>query len=662
MVLFAALALVALSISREVVREPAAGRPAACATTLACMVALACAIERLVLRAARQPGRHHPAHGHASASPIVLDGLGQLIFGSHVYKLDLGMPKDPICRCSRTSFDGGLLVNLARPLRRPSPPARWSPLLALFFQKTRTGRALRAVADDHQAAQSVGIPLGPIWVIVWSGRPAWSRWWPAIVWGGKLGVQYSISLVALKALPGADPGRPHLGARRHRRRADHRRRREAGRRSTSGRFVGGGIENWFAYVLALAFLLVRPQGLFGDKHHRARESVLDGRSRRNMFYRENRPVQDQLPRGPGAVPDRAGPLGGARRCALVAFVAVPLAGQRLHLPRGAHPLPDPVAGGAGPQHAGGLLRPDLAGHRRLHGRRRLRGLQPAGAHRRACRWCCRCSAASWPRRLSACCSACRACASEGFYLAVATLAAQFFIDWCHQPRALGDQQLVVGLGERAAAAAVRPAAFEHAGAAGTCCRLWLRGRVRRSLAKNLVRGAIGREWMAMRDMDVAAAVIGIRPVYAKLTAFAVSSFIVGVAGALWGFVHLGAWEPAAFGIDKSFQLLFMIIIGGLGSIAGSFFGARLHRAAAAAAEPRAALAGPAAVDRHGLAPGTHDLRRADRVLPDRRAARPGPRCGPPPGRSCRLWPFPRRLDPTDFKPHPHVHPYQETTP
>jgi branched-chain amino acid transport system permease protein len=92
-------------------------------------------------------------------------------------------------------------------------------------------------------------------------------------------------------------------------------------------------------------------------------------------------------------------------------------------------------------------------------------------------------------------------------------------------------------------------------------------------AKNLVRSHIGREWMAIRDMDVAAAVIGIRPVYAKLSAFAVSSFIVGVAGALWGFVHLGSWEPAAFNIDRSFQLLFMIIIGGLGSIMGSFFGA-----------------------------------------------------------------------------------------
>jgi len=93
------------------------------------------------------------------------------------------------------------------------------------------------------------------------------------------------------------------------------------------------------------------------------------------------------------------------------------------------------------------------------------------------------------------------------------------------------------------------------------------------LAKNLVRGAIGREWMAIRDMDVAAAVIGIRPMYAKLSAFAVSSFIIGVAGALWAFVHLGSWEPAAFSVERSFQLLFMVIIGGLGSIMGSFFGA-----------------------------------------------------------------------------------------
>jgi branched-chain amino acid transport system permease protein len=93
------------------------------------------------------------------------------------------------------------------------------------------------------------------------------------------------------------------------------------------------------------------------------------------------------------------------------------------------------------------------------------------------------------------------------------------------------------------------------------------------VAKNLVRGHIGRSWMAIRDMDIAAEIIGIRPVSAKMSAFAVSSFIVGIAGALWAFVHLGAWEPYAFSIDMSFRLLFMVIIGGLGSILGCFLGA-----------------------------------------------------------------------------------------
>jgi branched-chain amino acid transport system permease protein len=88
-----------------------------------------------------------------------------------------------------------------------------------------------------------------------------------------------------------------------------------------------------------------------------------------------------------------------------------------------------------------------------------------------------------------------------------------------------------------------------------------------------VRGHVGRQWMAIRDMDIAAEIIGVRPMYAKLTAFAVSSFLIGVAGALWAFVYLGSWEPAAFDIDRSFQLMFMVIIGGLGSILGSVLGA-----------------------------------------------------------------------------------------
>jgi hypothetical protein len=141
------------------------------------------------------------------------------------------------------------------------------------------------------------------------------------------------------------------------------------------------------------------------------------------------------------------------------------------------------------------------------------------------------------------------------------------------------------------------------------------------LAKNLVRGAIGREWMAIRDMDVAAAVIGIRPMYAKLSAFAVSSFIIGVAGALWAFIYLGAWEPAAFSVDYSFRLLFMVIIGGLGSIMGSVLWRRLHRAAAHRAEPVPAASGTGLgrasnLHRRGVACRTDDLWRPDRLVPD----------------------------------------------
>ena len=159
---------------------------------------------------------------------------------------------------------------------------------------------------------------------------------------------------------------------------------------------------------------------------------------------------------------------------------------------------------------------------------------------------------------------------RGLYLAVATLAAQFFVDW------LTTRAAWVTNNSSSGSVSAKPLAIlgwqidtpmeKYLLCLAILCLLAL-------AAKNLVRSAIGREWMAMRDMDVAASVIGIRPMYAKLTAFAVSSFIVGIAGALWGFVHLGAWEPAAFSLDRSLQLLFMIIIGGLGSIMGGFFGA-----------------------------------------------------------------------------------------
>ncbi|MCV2366646.1 branched-chain amino acid ABC transporter permease [Roseateles oligotrophus] len=159
---------------------------------------------------------------------------------------------------------------------------------------------------------------------------------------------------------------------------------------------------------------------------------------------------------------------------------------------------------------------------------------------------------------------------KGLYLAVATLAAQFFCDWAFLRIKWFTHDSPSGnvsvSGLQIMAYSIESPVQKYLFCLSFVALFAL-------LTKNLVRSAIGREWMAMRDMDVAAAVIGIRPVYAKLSAFAVSSFIVGVAGGLWGFVHLSSWEPAAFSIDRSFQLLFMVIIGGLGSVMGSFFGA-----------------------------------------------------------------------------------------
>jgi len=159
---------------------------------------------------------------------------------------------------------------------------------------------------------------------------------------------------------------------------------------------------------------------------------------------------------------------------------------------------------------------------------------------------------------------------KGLYLAVATLGAQFFMDWLFAR--------VKWFTNYAHSGSVQTAPVELFGwtidePAEKYVFLLAVLILFTVIARNLVRGHIGRAWMAMRDMDVAAEVIGIRPVYAKLSAFAVSSFFVGVAGALWGFVHLGSWEPLAFNLTLSLNLLFMIIIGGMGSILGSFFGA-----------------------------------------------------------------------------------------
>jgi branched-chain amino acid transport system permease protein len=247
MVLFAALTFVGL-IER--------GQPIwlAFLCTAAVMVAMAFVIERLVLRPL------------VNQEPIILfmatiglsfflTGFGQFVWGGDVHRLDVGIPTDPV-------IIGGVLIN-EFDLVAAAVAGSLVAVLAIFFQKTAVGRALRAVADDHQAAQSVGIPLKSIWVIVWSvagivGLVA------GIMWGSSLGVQFSISLIALKALPvlilggftsvpGAIIGGLIVGA------------GEKVAEVFWGPAFGGAIEDWFAYVLALVFLLFRPQGLFGER-------------------------------------------------------------------------------------------------------------------------------------------------------------------------------------------------------------------------------------------------------------------------------------------------------------------------------------------------------------------------------------------------------------
>lgn len=248
MVLFAALSFVSIQ---------AMGVPfwLALILTLGLMVLLGVAIERVVLR----PLVNQPPITLFMATiglAFFIEGMAQMVWGNDVHGLELGITDEPfdIYGVFISKFDlfaaavGGTLV----------------AALALFFSKTKLGRALRAVADDHQAAMSVGIPLKHIWAIVW-GVAGFVALVAGLLWGSRLGVQFALTLVVLKALPvlilggftsvpGAIVGGLIIGA------------GEKLAEVYLGPFLSGGIENWFPYMLALLFLLIRPEGLFGEKH------------------------------------------------------------------------------------------------------------------------------------------------------------------------------------------------------------------------------------------------------------------------------------------------------------------------------------------------------------------------------------------------------------
>jgi branched-chain amino acid transport system permease protein len=231
---------------------------AAIPLTVLVMIALAFLVERLILR------------NLVNQEPIVLfmatlglayglEGLGDMIWGPDVKVLNIGLPEG----ANSWLLDRFNIYIERLEIVAAATAAILVAILAIFFQRTRVGRALRAVADDHQAALSVGISLSTIWVVVWSvaGIVALVA---GIMWGSKSGVQFSLSLIALKALPvlilggftsvpGAIVGGLIIGV------------GEKLAEIYAGPIIGGAIENWFAYVLALLFLLVRPQGLFGEK-------------------------------------------------------------------------------------------------------------------------------------------------------------------------------------------------------------------------------------------------------------------------------------------------------------------------------------------------------------------------------------------------------------
>ncbi len=249
MVLFSALTLVGLN-------EMGLPMWLAIIATLVVMLILAIAIERVVLRSLVNQ-EHIILFMATIGIAYFLDGFGQTIWGSEVKLLDLGFSQNP------DFYFGGLILINDFDLIAAGIAGVLVISLALFFQYTRIGRALRAVADDHQAALSVGIPLKHIWVIVWAvaGIVALVA---GIMWGSKLGVQFSLALIALKALPvlilggftsvpGAIIGGLIIGA------------GEKLAEVFLAPMIGGGIEDWFAYMLALAFLVFRPQGLFGEK-------------------------------------------------------------------------------------------------------------------------------------------------------------------------------------------------------------------------------------------------------------------------------------------------------------------------------------------------------------------------------------------------------------
>src|SRR5438876_172285 len=412
--------------------------------TLGAMVVLGLLIERIVLR----PLVNQPPITLFMATiglTFFIEGLAQLFWGAQPHGLDIGIQDEPWQWI--TDATG---MNISKfDVSAAGIAAALVASLAIFFSRTRIGRALRAVADDHQAALAVGIPLQQIWGIVWSVA-GFVALVAGLLWGARNGVQYALTVLALKAL-----------------------------------LVVPAIANGYWLSAILIPLLIFALATLGL-------NLLTG-------------YAGQLS------------LGTAAFMAVGAFAAYNFI---LRVP-GIPLLVAFVLAGVCAALVGIVF-----------------GLPSLRI--------------------------------KGFYLAVATLAAQFFVVWAltkfgwfsnHSTSGVINAQKMTILGYSFDSPVAKYLLVLSIVAALALA------------AKNMVRSSVGRAWMAVRDMDVAAEVVGIRILHTKVLAFAISSFYCGIAGALYAFAYLGTVEPEGFNLDLSFRILFMVIIGGAGSILGSFLGA-----------------------------------------------------------------------------------------
>ncbi len=581
MVVFAALSLVgSYEIMTQRLGMPTGTVVAILALIIAIgvMFVLAWLVERIVLRPL--VNQHEIIMLMATVGlTYFLIGFGEYVFGGNpkvMITRELGLPTGQ----TQLNILGGRVNIQHLDVAAAVIASVMIACLAFFFQYTRIGRALRAVADSHKAALSVGISLNQIWVIVWftAGVVALVT---GIMWGARSDVSFALEIIALKALPvlilggftsvpGAIVGGLIIGI------------GEKLGEFYWGPLFGGGIETWLAYIIALGFLLFRPQGLFEaseDASSRHRDeyyspfAIRHSPRRRSLtdVLPRDRPVQDRLRLGHGDLPDPAGPDRHRRDPRRRAHPALRGVGFRAEDDPAA--LPGADRRGDRAEHPHRLHRADQPRLRRLHGGRRLRLLQadddlPRGEHhrldlrlrlllgggRRVLRSAQLAHQGALPRGRDA-----RRAVLPAMGLRAHPLALQL------QPVGAIEVPLrtLFGVPITGPTASMEVKYLICLGF--VVLMTWA--------ASNLVHGRIGRSWMAVRDMDIAAELMGIRLLNAKLMAFAVSSFYCGVSGALFVFMYLGGAEAGTeFAIRLSFLILFAVIIGGAGSMIGSFLG------------------------------------------------------------------------------------------